>query len=145
MKSIFSIIVLFLFLVQGCSLFTEKEAEEPVARVFENYLYPSDLAKAIPSGTNKQDSALLAKRYTDTWVKDMLMQHRAKESLSDEQMDFETQIEEYHRSLLIYTYRQILLQQKMDTLVSEHEINSYYEENSKNFSHRKEWLLHLPE
>lgn len=133
MKSIFSIIVLFLFLVQGCSLFTEKELEEPVARVFENYLYPSDLGKVIPSGTNKEDSMLLAKRYTDTWVKDMLMQHKAKESLSDEQMDFEAQIEEYHRSLLIYTYRQILLQQKMDTIVSEHEINSYYEENSKNF------------
>jgi hypothetical protein len=133
MRSILSITVLFLFLIQGCSLFTEKEQEEPVARVFENYLYPSDLAKAIPSGTNKQDSMLLAKRYTETWVKDMLMQHRAKESLSDEQMDFEAQIEEYHRSLLIYTYRQNLLQQKMDTTVSEQEINSYYEENSKNF------------
>lgn len=132
-RSLISISVFFLFLVQGCSLFTEKEQEEPVARVFENYLYPSDLAKAIPSGTNPQDSMLLAKRYTDTWVKEMLMQHRAKEALSDEQMDFESQIEEYHRSLLIYTYRQNLLQQKLDTIISEQEINSYYEENSRNF------------
>lgn len=133
MRSIISIIALVLFIVQGCSLFVKNDLEEPVARVFENYLYPSDLEKVIPSGTNRQDSVLLAKRYTETWVKDMLMQHRAEESLSEEQMDFETQIEEYHRSLLIYTYRQNLLQQKMDTLVSEHEINSYYEENSKNF------------
>ena len=133
MRSIISIIALVLFIVQGCSLFVKNDLEEPVARVFENYLYPSDLEKVIPSGTNRQDSMLLAKRYTETWVKDMLMQHRAEESLSEEQMDFETQIEEYHRSLLIYTYRQNLLQQKMDTLVSEHEINSYYEENSKNF------------
>jgi len=120
-------------MVQGCSLFVKNDLEEPVARVFEAYLYPSDLEKVIPSGTNRQDSMLLAKRYTETWVKDMLMQHRAEESLSEEQMDFETQIEEYHRSLLIYTYRQNLLQQKMDTLVNEREINSYYEENSKNF------------
>lgn len=133
MRSIISIIALVLFMVQGCSLFVKNDLEEPVARVFENYLYPSDLEKVIPSGTNRQDSMLLAKRYTETWVKDMLMQHRAEESLSEEQMDFETQIEEYHRSLLIYTYRQNLLQQKMDTLVSEREINSYYEENSKNF------------
>ncbi len=133
MRSIISIIALVLFMVQGCSLFVKNDLEEPVARVFENYLYPSDLGKVIPSGTNRQDSMLLAKRYTETWVKDMLMQHRAEESLSEEQMDFETQIEEYHRSLLIYTYRQNLLQQKMDTLVSEREINSYYEENSKNF------------
>ena len=133
MRSIISILALFAITIQGCSLFTEKETEEPVARVFEHYLYPSDLEKVIPSGTNSQDSMLLAKRYTETWVKDKLMQRRAEESLTEEQMDFESQIEEYHRSLIIYTYRQNLLQQKMDTVVSEREINSYYEENSKNF------------
>ncbi len=120
-------------MVHGCSLFVKDQQEEPVARVFETYLYPSDLGKVIPSGTNMQDSTLLAKRYTETWVKDMLMQHRAKESLSEEQIDFEAQIQEYHRSLLIYTYRQNLLQQKMDTTVRDREIDSYYEENSKNF------------
>jgi hypothetical protein len=114
-------------------LFKENIQEKPVARVMEQYLYPSDLEKVIPSGTNPEDSLLFAKRYTETWVKDMLMQHRAEQALSEEQMDFETQIEEYHRSLLIYTYRQNLLQQKMDTIVSENEINSYYEENNKNF------------
>jgi len=133
MRSTISFIALILLMVQGCSLFVKNDLEEPVARVFENYLYPSDLEKVIPSGTKRQDSILLVKHYTETWVKDMLMQHRAEESLSEEQMDFETQIEEYHRSLLIYTYRQNLLQQKMDTLVSEREINSYYDENSKNF------------
>ena len=126
-------LTLLLLLLQGCSLFQEQNQEEPVARVLEQYLYPSDLEKVIPSGTNPQDSMLLAKRYIETWVKDLLMQHRAEEALTEEQMDFEAQIKEYHRSLLIYTYRQKLLQQKMDTVVSEQEINSYYEENSKNF------------
>ena len=129
----FSILAVFAVLSQGCSLFPDEQQEEPVARVFENYLYPSDLQKVIPSGTNSEDSMLLAKRYTETWVKDMLMKRRAEESLSEEQMDFKAQIEEYHRSLLIYTYRQNLLQQQMDTVVGDLEINSYYEENSKNF------------
>jgi len=133
MRSIILLFSLFLFLVQACSLFREDVQEEPVARVFETYLYPSDLEKVIPSGANPEDSALFAKRYIDTWVKDLLMQHRAEQALTEEQMDFETQIEEYHRSLLIYTYRQNLLQQKMDTVVNEGEIKAYYEENSKNF------------
>ncbi len=120
-------------MVQGCSLFVKNEREEPVARVYEHHLYPSDLAKVIPPGKNSQDSILWAARYIETWVKDQLMKRRAEESLTDEQMDFEAQIQEYHRSLLIYTYRQNLVQQKMDTVVSEGEINSYYEENSKNF------------
>lgn len=120
-------------MIQGCSLFTEKEQEKPVARVFENYLYPSDLQKVIPSGTSQEDSMLLAKRYAETWVKEMLMQHRAEQSLGEEQMDFKTQIEEYRRSLIIYTYRHKLLEQKLDTVITEQEINDYYEENSKNF------------
>ena len=105
-------------MVQGCSLFVKNEREEPVARVFEHHLYPSDLAKAIPLGKNSQDSILWAARYIETWVKDQLMKRRAEESLTEEQMDFEAQIQEYHRSLLIYTYRQNLLQQKMDSAPS---------------------------
>jgi len=128
-----SIAALGFFIFHGCSLHEESNPEQPVARAFEQYLYPADLEKVIPNGTGVEDSMLMAKRYIETWVKDQLMQHRAEESLTEEQMDFEKQIEEYHRSLLIYTYRQKLLQQKMDTLVNENEILSYYEENTKNF------------
>jgi hypothetical protein len=133
MKNSIPIVIAILFLAQGCTLFEKSSQEEPVARVFENYLYPSDMDMVIPDGTGPEDSILLAKRYIEIWVKDQLMVHRAKESLSEEQMDFNNQIEEYHRSLLIFTYRQELVKQKMDTLISESEILSYYEENSKNF------------
>ena len=104
-----------------------------MARVFEQFLYPSDLNMVIPTGTSPEDSVLLAKRHIEIWVKDQLMLHRAEASLTEAQMDFDKQIEEYHRSLLIYTYRQELLHQKLDTVVPESEIQSYYEENNKNF------------
>jgi hypothetical protein len=133
MRNISPFIIFVLFMVQGCTLFEEGNQEKPVARAFDQYLYPSDLEKVIPSGISSQDSSLLAKRYIETWVKDQLMQHRAEESLTEEQMDFKSQIEEYHRSLLIFTYRQKLLQQKLDTVVTDAEIQAYYEENSKNF------------
>lgn len=132
MRRIFPLIA-FLALVQSCSLFVDKNPEQPVARAFEQYLYPSELGKVIPSGTSQEDSTLLAKRYIETWVKDQLMQHMAEESLTEEQLDFETQIDEYHRSLLIFTYRQKLLEQKMDTVITEEEVLAYYEENTKNF------------
>jgi hypothetical protein len=126
-------LALVLFLIPGCSLFEERDHEKPVARVFEEFLYPSDLDDIIPPGTPPQDSVVLAKRYIDSWVKGKLMQRRAEQSLTEEQMDFDRQIEEYHRSLLIYSYKQLLLQQKLDTIVSESELQSYYEENSSNF------------
>ncbi len=122
-----------LFLVHGCSLLDQNNHEEPVARVFDHYLYPSDLRNAIPAGTTSRDSTLLAKRYVETWVRDQLMVRRAEEALTEEQKDFKTQIAEYHRDLLIFTFRQKLLQQKLDTVVPESEIRAYYDENQNNF------------
>ncbi len=129
----FVVISLLIFLGHGCSLFEGNKHEEPLARVFDYYLYPSDISDAIPVGTSVQDSIILAKRYVDTWVKDQLMLHQAEQALTEEQKDFETQIAEYHRSLLIYSYRQKLLQQKLDTIVTDQEIQTYYEENINNF------------
>ena len=122
-----------LLLANGCSLFDSNKQEEPLARVFEEYLYPSDLSEAITPGTSSQDSLVIAKRFVETWVKDQLMLSRAEQALSEEQMDFEKQIEQYRLSLLIFSYRQKLLQQKLDTLVTEEEIQTYYEENVNNF------------
>lgn len=126
-------LVLILFLIPACTLWQDKNNEKPVARVFEHYLYPSDLEDIIPFGTSPQDSALAAKRYIDTWVKGQLMQRMAEQSLTEKQMDFERQIEEYHRSLIIFSYQQELVHQKLDTAVSESELQSYYQENTSNF------------
>lgn len=128
-----TLITALIVLVNGCSLFERNTHEEPLARVFEAYLYPSDLSDVIPDGTNTQDSIIISERFVETWVKDQLMLNRAEQALSEEQKDFEKQIEEYHRSLLIYSFRQKLLQQKLDTLVSENEIQAYYDENISSF------------
>lgn len=126
-------LTLVLSLCFSCTLWEDKTHEKPVARVFEYYLYPSDLDDIIPLGTSVQDSVLMAKRYIDNWVKGQLMQRRAEQSLTEEQMDFERQIEEYHRSLLIYNYKQLLVSQKLDTLIPQSELEAYYQENSGNF------------
>lgn len=133
MNKVLVYISLVVIVSGGCSLITGKQSEVPVARVFDLFLYPSDLDYAIPEGTSPKDSLVLAKRYINTWVKDQLMMNRAEQALTEEQKDFELQIAEYHRSLLIYSYRQKLLQQKLDTLVSAEEIQSYYQDNISNF------------
>lgn len=130
---IFLVTIPALTLLPGCNLIGSDNEEAPVARVFDTYLYPSDLAGAIPEGSSESDSAVIARSYIDTWVRNQLMLHRAEEALSDDQKNVEKQIEEYRSSLLIYTYRQKLLQQKMDTLVTNQEIREYYEENPDNF------------
>lgn len=126
-------ILLFLAGTTGCTLISRTNDEEPLARVFDVYLYPSDLDGIFPEGCSSEDSLVLTKRHIDSWVRNQLLLGRAEQELSEDQKNFEKQIQEYHRSLLIYSYRQKLLRQKLDTLVSMEEIQAYYDQNSNSF------------
>ncbi|MBN1133216.1 MAG: hypothetical protein JXR52_11895 [Bacteroidales bacterium] len=131
---IFSILLLPLLTSYGCDFEfkREKNSEKPIARVNDRYLYPSDL-RSVTDGLDERDSILTSKRYIDTWVREELMLHRAEMALSEDQKNFEHQIEEYRKSLLIYSYRQKLLQQKLDTTITPEEVYEYYENNMDNF------------
>lgn len=117
----------------GCNLLKKQSEDEAVARVFDKYLYRSELDSAIPDGTSEHDSIIIARGIIDKWVRNQLMLSRAEEALTDDQKDVAKKIEEYRSSLLIYSYRQKLLQQKMDTVVRDAEILDYYENNLNNF------------
>lgn len=128
-----TILLLGLLGIQACTLFQKEIEDEAVARVQDKYLYRSDLVDAIPEGSKPEDSVSIARSYIDTWVRNQLMLNRAEEALTDEQKDVNKKIEEYRSSLLIYTYRQKLLLQKLDTVIDENEILEYYDSNLSNF------------
>src|SRR6056297_4215183 len=129
----FIITLVLIAVCTSCQYFVKSGNGEVVARVHDRYLYQSDLAGAVPEGTGPEDSAVIAHRYIDTWVKEQLLLHRAELALSEEQKDFDKQIEEYRTSLLIYSYRQKLLTRKLDTVIGKEEVREYYENNLNNF------------
>jgi hypothetical protein len=53
--------------------------------------------------------------------------------LPDEKQDLEKQIQDYRESLLIYFYEDELLKQKLDTVVSEIAVDSFYNAYKDNF------------
>lgn len=111
----------------------QKKAKKPIAKIHDQYLYLSDLQNVIPDDKSEEDSTLIAKNYINEWIKRQLLLNKAEENLDPETKDIQKQIENYRASLLIYRYQQQLIDQKLDTAVSEQEIKSYYEQNSSNF------------
>lgn len=128
-----NIILVLLILLTGCSSFFKKKTEHAVARVFNEYLYESDLKSVIPKGTPAKDSAGIAKSYIESWIHQQLIIHQAQQNLTGDQMDFSQQLENYKNSLIIYTYENELVKQKLDTLVSDEDIENYYDANQQNF------------
>ncbi|HTX88546.1 MAG TPA: hypothetical protein VMC08_06115 [Bacteroidales bacterium] len=127
------LILLSLVVLTSCSGFFKKHSERVVAKVFDEPLYESDLSGIVPRGTSSRDSLILVKNYIDSWVRQKLIVHQAEKNLSPEQMDFTQQLENYRNSLIIYEYENALVKQKLDTVVTDEEISSYYDANQKNF------------
>lgn len=119
----------------SCSLFEKKEEapKQAVARVFDKYLYMEELKEIIPADVSSSDSAQIAENYIKNWIEQILLLKKAEDNLTDEQKDFSKQLEDYRRSLIIYTYQRELLNQLLDTNVTEEEIETYYENNKQNF------------
>jgi hypothetical protein len=101
--------------------------------VHDAYLYESDIKGIIPAGTLPKDSIQLVKGFVDSWVRQQLVIQQAEKNLSDEQMDFTRQLDNYRNSLVIFEYENELVRQKLDTVVTEDDIQNYYDANQQNF------------
>jgi hypothetical protein len=111
-----------------------------VAEVGDKVLTVSQLSEVIPDNTNATDSMNLAERYIQNWVIEQLVVENAEKSLSEEKQNFDALIENYRKTLLTYAYEQEWVRQKLDTLVSDEEIEKYYSDNEKNFQ-LKDYIL----
>jgi hypothetical protein len=127
------ILILSLIILTSCSYFFKKKTERVLAKAYGEYLYESDLMGVIPKGTAPGDSVNLARSFIDTWVRQKLIIHQAENNLNSQQMDFSDQMENYKNSLIIFEYENELVKQKLDTVISNEEIESYYAANQQNF------------
>ena len=87
----------------------------------------------ITPGTSKEDSVLMANSYIQSWIKQQVILHKAETNLDDEKKDVELKLEEYRNSLITYVYETELIRQRLDTIVSNEEIEKYYNDNQRNF------------
>jgi hypothetical protein len=104
-----------------------------VARVNDEYLYEEDLRGIVPRETTTRDSLMMVRNYVNNWVNTRLMIQQAKKNLVIQQLDLESLLEAYRNSLIIYHYETELIRQKLDTLVSDEEIEAYYNDHPGDF------------
>lgn len=104
-----------------------------LAEVGDKKLTINDLMEVIPDNSSSADSIALSERYIQDWIMEQLVINKAEEGLSEDKKNFDLLIENYRKSLLTHTYEQEWIRQKLDTAISEEEIEEYYNDNEKNF------------
>jgi predicted DNA binding CopG/RHH family protein len=112
-----------------------EEVEEGiiVAQAYDYKLYMQDLQQEIPSGLHGTDSILFVQNYINRWMQEKVMLYYSNQNLAEEALDLEKKIVKYRNSLLIYNYQKRFIQQNLDTIVSDQEIEEYYQSHLSDF------------
>ena len=112
--------------------------DEVVAKVGREKLYRSQLENYIPSGLSSEDSTNLALQYIKSWATEKLFVGLADSQLSKSEKDVTKELEEYRNSLLRFRYEQRYLNERLDTVITYSEIETYYN------GHKDLFVLDVP-
>ena len=133
--------LLILFAMALCSCRTIASLihdDAVVARVGEEVLYLSELQRHMPEYVTASDSASFASQYINSWAMDMIFQQIASKTLSVSEMDVTRELEDYRHSLIKYRYEQHYVNERLDTLITENQVNEYYN------AHKDDFVLERP-
>lgn len=111
-----------------------------VARCYEYKLYDTDLAGITTPDMSPADSIERVSNFINNWISQQILLHQAEQSLRSDQLDFSKELNTYRNSLVVYAYETQLIEQYLDTIVSDEEIEQYYEQNKDNFHLRHDMV-----
>lgn len=131
MKKNIIYIICVTIIFSSCSLFVEKG--EPVAKVGDKVLTMDELSRNIPDYLEDSDSIIWAEDFIKKWVQRELLLMKAEENLKIEMKDVENELEEYRNSLIMYRYKNELMKQKLDTVVSDDKVLKYFNDHRESF------------
>jgi hypothetical protein len=126
-------------LLTSCNWLTGKKGKnkDALAKVGNSYLYAADIEGLVQPGTSVKDSILKVNLFVENWIKTELLVQKAELNLSSERKDFEKELENYRTTLLIHRYQEKIVEQLLDTGVTEADIIKYYKENQQQFVLRR--------
>ena len=116
----------------GCGQEHNHKGKTPLVEVSGEFLYKEDLQAALPLNISKDDSVLFAEHYIRNWIEDALLFDKAEGNIPDNEK-ISKLVENYRRALIMHTYQEELVNQKLANDISEEEINAYYEKNKELF------------
>ena len=126
--------LLLLVLLSSCNYFKPEEKPQSIARVNDSYLLTEDIKNLIPAGTSKEDSLAIVRSFIDKWASQKLLMKAAEMNLSEErQEEFSKLIRQYKIDLYTRAYVEEVVKTTVDTIITNTELESYYNQNKDNF------------
>ena len=129
--SFFPIVCLLFFI--NCEYFSSKP-KLAIARVQDKYLFFEDIKDEIPINLSSPDSIIFVRNKIINWAKNHILNEKALINLNQEDQDkLLSLVDSYKSDLFSHSYQEKMVKTTMDTLISEIEIENYYDLNKSNF------------
>ncbi|NJM93370.1 MAG: peptidyl-prolyl cis-trans isomerase [Cytophagales bacterium] len=109
------------------------QTEKPIARVYDKYLYASDLSGLISKNMGLADSQNIVERYVKSWIKKQLLIQEATAKLQIPEAELERKVLDYRYALMAYEFEKFYVNNELDKEISEEDIAAYYNQNQQNF------------
>jgi hypothetical protein len=109
------------------------EQRQAVARANNSYLYKDELMSIVAPGTPLEDSAKLVEAYINNWIRKQLLIREASKKIDINEAEVERKVLDYRYSIIAYEYQNYYVNKNLDTMVSNAEIEKYYNDNIDNF------------
>ena len=116
-------------LAMSCKEEAPKPEEPPLARVYDQYLYPSDLPMQLGDNATKDDTVRVG-AFIDNWAQNKLMVRIAQDNIPND-ANIEQKVQAYRASLIQHYYEQALVSQKLDSVVTNEEITAFYNQTKE--------------
>ena len=126
------------FTLTSCDYIKLQEKDAPTSEIIaivNTYkLFKADLKDFLPRNISREDSLILVKSFIQDWaVKKLLLDAAANNNSQESLKSINNLVQDYKESLLINNFKEALIKQQLDTIISDDEVEAYYLINNENF------------
>ena len=126
----FILIILILFFSVSCDKLANNNSNDLVARAGGNFLYTNDL----PVFESKDDSLRKFSNFIESWAKEKVLYDLSLVNLSQSKKNqIDQLVDNYKIDLYINSYKDLIVNTRIDSIVTDAQIDSFYNLNNKSF------------
>jgi len=114
----------------SCSNISNNKTNNLIARAGENFLYTND----IPKYLSEEDSIKRISSFIESWAKEKILYDLSVVNLSQQKKtEIDELVNSYNVDLYINAYKDLIVNSRIDSIVTDEQIDSFYNLNYKSY------------
>ena len=131
-------LLLLLLSFSSCQYFHKEQTKTPIAKVYDSYLYFEDIAPEIYQNKPVEDSLNALRQYIEDWAYQKLLLKQAK--INVDTIRINRLVATYKKDLLIETYKNLLTEKYLDTIISNDTLQKYFNKYQIYFKAKESYI-----